>query len=347
MKNIAEIDSNFVIGSKIEQDGIKFYDSKQKPFKTYGIFYDGDIYRRLPENIAKTVSEGVYNLHTCCAGGRVRFKTDSPYVAISCRMPSMCFMSFCAFTGLSGFDMYDDKKHIGSFVPYYGGENKGFDSIVYLEGAKLREITINFPSYSPVSDLYIGIDENSILEDASLYEEGNPIVYYGSSITQGACASRPGLTYENIIARNLNRDYINLGFSGNAKAEDEIANYIKDLDMSVFVYDYDHNAPDIEHLEKTHERMFKIIREAQPELPIIMMPRPKFYLTEEEKKRREIVERTYQNAVKQGDKNAYYISNEELAALCRGEETVEGTHPNDWGFASMAAAIGDVIKNII
>lgn len=344
MKNISEIDSNFVIGSTIEQEGIKFYDPRENPFRIYGVFYEDGLYRRMPEAVAKAVSEGVYNLHTACAGGRVRFKTDSPYIAISCKMPSMCFMSFCSFMGTAGFDMYDQNLHIGSFVPYYGGENKGYDSIIHFEEQKMREITINFPSYSPVSELYIGLDEKSRVEEASPYKFEKPIVYYGSSITQGACSSRPGLTYENIVSRKLDCDYTNLGFSGNAKAEDEIAEYIKGLDMAAFVYDYDHNAPTVEHLRNTHERMFSIIREAQPELPIIMMPRPKKTLSSEEKERRSIVEKTYKNAVSAGDKNVYYLSNEELTALCDGEETVEGVHPNDWGFASMAAAISRIIE---
>ena len=121
-----------------------------------------------------------------------------------------------------------------------------------------REITINFPLYSSVADLYIGLDETAVLKKSLGYKHKKPIVFYGSSITQGGCASRPGNAYESIISRALQTDYINLGFSGNAKAEDEIAQYIKDLDMSVFIYDYDHNAPNLKHLEDTHQRMFSL-----------------------------------------------------------------------------------------
>ena len=117
--------------------------------------------------------------------------------------------------------------------------------------------------------------------------------------------------------------------------------------MSVFVYDYDHNAPVPEHLQITHEPFFRIIREANPDLPIVMMNRPKFYLTEAEKERRAIIETTYQNALKAGDKNVYFISNEELCALCADEGTVDGCHPTDYGFASMAQAVGDVLEKIL
>ena len=87
-----------------------------------------------------------------------------------------------------------------------------------------------------------------MLKDAPEYRIKKPVVYYGSSITQGGCASKPGSSYESILSRRFDCDYINLGFSGTAKGEDEIVDYIKGLEMSVFVMDYDHNAPTTEHL---------------------------------------------------------------------------------------------------
>jgi len=210
-----------------------------------------------------------------------------------------------------------------------------------------REITINFPLYSNVRDLYIGLQEDAITEEAKPYKSDKPIVYYGSSITQGGCASRPGMSYQAIVSRSIDYDYINLGFSGNAKAEDEMIDYIKNLEMSVFVYDYDHNSPSVEHLSSTHEKMFKAIREKHPDLPVIMMPRPKHYLSDVEKERRRIVETTYKNALAAGDKNVYYISNEELTEMCKGEGTVDNAHPTDFGFASMAKPIIKVLKTIL
>ena len=117
----------------------------------------------------------------------------------------------------------------------------------------------------------------------------NLLYSYGSLITQGGCASRHGMSYQSIVSRKFNCDYINLGFSGNAKAEDEITDYIKNLEMFVFVLDYDHNAPTVEYLKNTHEKMFKAVRDAHPDIPVIMMSRPKHFLTEEEKERRKVV----------------------------------------------------------
>ena len=109
------------------------------------------------------------------------------------------------------------------------------------------------------------------------------------------------------------------------------------------MYDYDHNAPTVEHLAETHERMFKIIREKNPNLPIIMMSRPKFYLCNHEVKRLEIIKKTYDNAVANGDKNVYFIDGRDLCKVCGNEGTVDNCHPTDLGFFSMAQTLGDFI----
>jgi len=195
--------------------------------------------------------------------------------------------------------------------------------------------------------LYIGLCETSAFKEADSYKNAKQIVYYGSSITQGGCASRPGMSYEAIISRNFNYDYINLGFSGNAKAEDEMIEYIKNLDMSIFVYDYDHNAPTIEHLKETHEKMFLATREKHPLIPVIIMSRPKYFLTEEESIRQSIIETTYRNAVSMGDSNVYFIDGKTLTEFCKDSGTVDNCHPTDFGFASMAKALSQVIAKVM
>lgn len=342
MFDISKVDNNFEIKTQIDKKDIKFYKIDEVPFKIYGVFRENGKYRRMPESVAKNVSEGVYTLHSNTAGGRVRFVTDSTYIAIHAKMDGLGKMPHFALTGSIGFDLYVDNYYAKTFVPPFYIED-GYESIFEFEKKEEREITINFPLYSNVSELYIGLQETSLLAEAKPYKNTKPIVYYGSSITQGGCASRPGMAYQSIVSRNFDYDYINLGFSGNAKAEDEMIEYIKNLDMSIFVYDYDHNAPTVEHLAKTHEKMFKAIREKNPLLPVIIMSRPKHFLTEEEKTRRSIIETTYLNAVAAGDKNVYFIDGEALTDLCKDSGTVDNCHPTDFGFASMAKALTEVI----
>ncbi len=349
MSDISLIDSNFKIDSHINENGIKFYDVNQPPFRICGVFYESGKFRRLPEDIAKTVNTGVYDLHANTAGGRVRFKTDSPYVAIHTKMPGIGKMPHFALTGSAGFDLYicdESERYFKTFVPPFNIKD-GYESIIYFGSSNMREVTINFPLYSEVSELYIGLSDGAYVGEPKGYKTDKPIVYYGSSITQGGCASRPGNSYESIISRRLDADYINLGFSGNAKGELEIAEYISKLDMSVFVYDYDHNAPTTEHLKNTHQRMYHVIREANPDLPIVLMSRPKFCLSDDEKLRFAIIKKTYEDAKAAGDTNIYLIDGATLMALAKDEGTVDDCHPNDLGFASMAKAVGDLLEKII
>ena len=179
------------------------------------------------------------------------------------------------------------------------------------------------------------------------YRIEKPVVYYGSSITQGGCASRPGSAYESILSRRFSCDHINLGFSGNAKGEKEMAEYISGLDMAVFVYDYDHNAPSVEHLQMTHEPMFKRIRSAHPDLPIVMMSRPRPKLSPKEEQRLEIIRTTYRNALQSGDRNVYLIDGRTLMQMAGNEGTVDTDHPTDFGFTSMAKTISEVFEQIL
>lgn len=343
MKNFAEIDKNFKVETAIKRDGLIFTNVLEAPFKVYGLMYEGGMFRRMPDETAERVSDRVHFLHKDAAGGRVRFRTDSMNVAISVK--SSAPRPFVHFTiaGSSGFDLYADNEYVNTFLPS-ADMTEGYESKREFADKKMRDITINFPLYSQVSELYIGLDEDCVVEEAAPYVNEKPVVFYGSSITQGGCASRPGRCYEAILSRRFNLDYINLGFSGNAKAEDAMSDYIKGLSMSLFVYDYDFNAPDVDHLRATHEKMFKKIREAQPELPIIIMSKPRAILDERDRERRAVIETTYQNALAAGDQNVYFLDGPTLMKYCGNEGTVDRTHPTDFGFASMAQVLGDLIE---
>lgn len=350
MKNIADIDKNFAVKTSIDREGLRFYDIEEAPFRIYGVFRENGMFRRMPEAVAQTVSEGVYELHACGAGGRVRFVTDSAYVAIKTEYLPMKMPHF-ALTGSCGFDMYaqwEGKiRYQGTFEPPFDVQD-GYESVVDLLDNDGHEkiITINFPLYSSVKTLYIGLDENATLKEAPDYKIETPVVYYGSSITQGGCASKPGSSYQSILSRRFDCNYINLGFSGSACGEDEITEYIKQLDMSVFVLDYDYNAPTVEHLEQTHSRMFEAIRAAHPDLPILIMPRPRYYVNGVHEQRRQVVYNTYLEAKAKGDRNVYYIAGQELMELVEDNGTVDGYHPTDSGFFSMARAMEKVFQEI-
>jgi lysophospholipase L1-like esterase len=147
----------------------------------------------------------------------------------------------------------------------------------------------------------------------------------------------------------LDCNYINLGFSGSARGEEIMAQYIAGIKMSAFVLDYDHNAPTIEHLENTHEKFYRIIRASNKELPIIILSKSDFEnAAEENKKRRDIIYKTYIDAIKEGDENVFFIDGELMFGIKdRDSCTVDGCHPNDLGFMRMAEVIYPCIERVL
>ena len=346
MSRIDRVDKNFKVPAAVELPDGRFYSALEQPFAINGLFYENGRFRRIPEDVAKSVNEGVLILHANTAGGRVRFRTDSPYVAIHAEMENIGKMPHFAITGSAGFDLYENNVYSGTFVPPFDMKH-GYESMLRLNGEGEKEITIHFPLYSDVSALYIGLKNGAALLPPVPYRPGPPVVYYGSSITQGGCASRPGLAYQNILSRRFNTDHLNLGFSGSAKGEDTMARYIANLEMRAFVYDYDHNAPTPAHLRATHRRLFETVRAAHPALPVIMMSRPVFTLRGDEPERLEIIKATYEAARTAGDENVYLIDGPTLMALAGNEGTVDGCHPNDLGFMSMADAVAIIMGRIV
>ncbi len=354
--SVEKFDKNLKVETSIAKEDIIFFDIEHAPFQIYGVFREGEVFRRMPEAAAAKVSEAVLELSTHGAGGRVRFITDSPYIAIKVEYGYVYRASHIALMGSSGFDLYIDKGdgevYERSFIPPYDVKDGyesiwEFDDIRYDNKARHeRIININFPLYSSVKKLYIGLKNDSVLKEAPGYRIEKPVVYYGSSITQGGCASKPGSSYQSILSRRFHCDYINLGFSGSAKGEETMADYISSLDMSAFVMDYDHNTPSTEHLAATHQRFFEMIRAAHPTLPIVILPAPRFAPHTYFEERAAIVKNTYLTAKAAGDKNVYFIGADKLMSLVDNNGTVDGCHPTDSGFLSMATAIGEVFEEI-
>lgn len=345
MKRIEDLDKNFSADVPVF-DGMKAFDIREAPFRLYGILFDEDGYFRMDKKAAGSVNEYIEELNLHTSGGRVRFATNSRKIILSVDLGELCHMSHMPLSGSSSFDLYVNGNYLSVFrAPGSEDYKKPWISQMILpEGEK--DILINFPLYNKLKSLYIYLDENADVKEGASYEDKAPIVFYGSSITHGGCASHPGNAYPNMISRALNRDFINLGFSGNCKAEYEMCEYIASLPMSLFVYDYDYNAPTPEFLEATHERFFKQFREINPLVPVLMLSAADNLFGEEiMTRRREIIMRTYNNAKAAGDKNVYFIDGRSFYSdfgldYC----TVDCVHPNDLGFFGFYKTISKFIK---
>ena len=349
---IEELDKNFVDNTH-SYEGIRFSDSRNIEFKTHGLIYD-DInsqYLRMPIDIAEKASLKVAELNKCTSGGRIRFKTDSGKIAIKSVMRTITRRNYFAQAVIRGFSLYTDNVFYKTYIPPIEESNtddKGYTGLIELPVKKFRNITIYFPIYNDVSALYIGLETDCQILPPDNYTITKPILFYGSSITQGVCASRPGNSYDAILCRYLNADYLNFGFGGSAKGEPALAEYFSSLDASLFILDYDWNAPDPDHLQSTHYPFYALYRKKQPVVPIIMMSRPNFDSSlESDIRRREVIKDSYKKGMENGDKNLYFIDGETLFGYNHRDGcTVDGVHPNDLGFHRMADTVYSEIKKI-
>lgn len=358
MESYINIDKNMIVNTTIGDAEVIWRDALDEPFSLHGITPPTEelpFYHRLPRAVAEATSEGVNKLSRESAGGRVRFSTDSPYIAIRAKFRVVGRSPHLTLISSSGFDLYIDGEFGSRFVkefrmPY--DMQDSYEQIIDLDAPVMRTFTINFPVHAVVDKLEIGLKPDALLEAPAVnYREYAPIIFYGSSIVHGTAATRPGMTYPSMISRELNMDYRNIGFSGQAKGEAVIAEWMATLPMSVFVCDYDYNAPTVEHLRDTHYRFYEIIREKNPTVPYIMVTRPDYYtrITEQEHIlcRRDVIMESYLRARAAGDRNVYFVDGLSFGnAPHRYDLSVDSVHPNDSGFARMADAIGSVIRHV-
>ncbi len=335
-------------------EGLHFYDPRKAPFRLYGLepCKEGEPFRRMPWQVAHQVSWKVYSLHTHTAGGRVRFVTDSDRVVIDASYDLLEARPHISLLCSVGFDLYVEKDgkdvYYNDFLPPLDCE-KGYHAQITFKTREKRVITIYFPLYNDVKDLKIGLNEDALVEEAPGYAGEKPLLFYGSSITQGASVARPGLGYPAQIARKLNMDFRNLGFAGSCKGEQVMADYLATQESSVFILDYDHNSSSPEQLSSNHYDVYRTYREKNPDTPILLVTRPACRpFSPAVLGRRQVVMQTYLRGIEQGDQNLYFVDG--FSFLCMDDRlaaTVDGTHPNDLGQFRMAEIIGETIRQVL
>lgn len=332
---------------------MKFYSCLAPPFSIHGLLGRREIgaFWRLPDSVIDTVSENVSKIARRASGGRVRFRTDSKTIVFRMGLKTLEVAQCMPLSGSAGADVFlgvgADARYAALIAPEDYSCPRA-ETTLYTDGA-LEQVTINLPRNEPLDFLNIGIEEGAHLLPALPYCWKDPVVFYGSSITEGGAASRPGNAYTSIVCRNLDCDYINLGFARSAKGEQTIARFIAGLKMSAFVLDYDHNAPSPQALKETHARFFRTVREVQPRLPIVMLSRPNFFRAPQDAaQRREVIRTTYEAARAAGDQKVWFIDGETLlAGPSPSNCTVDGIHPNDAGFQRMVQAVQPVLAEML
>lgn len=342
---IEKIDANFRVKRAIVADGKATYAIPSEHFSLYGISYESKYERfvRMPLDIAAKVSDGVYTLAMHTSGGRLRFATDSKLLEIAVTYTDLGIMLHMPLTGSSGFSLFEitekGEKFIANLAPM-STDKTGFTAGTNLSGGKMREYILYFPLYNEVRSLCVTLEDKAVVRRGEKYRGVLPILYYGSSITQGGCASRPDNAYQALICKKNNIDFINLGFSGNAKAEKAMISYLGGVNCSLFVCDYDHNAPSADYLKATHYALYEQYRKARPDTPILFISKPDIAGDYEGERREKIIRSTYLKAKKAGDNNVYFLSGKRFYGKeNRWDYAVDGCHPTDRGFAVMAKKI--------
>lgn len=324
---------------------MRMYDITEEPLRIYGLaVIDRERKRfwKLPQEVLAQFPQYEY-LGKRSVGGRVRFRTDSKTLYIKMTLEHAKEDINIPLSGSAGADIYLGKGKKSVYLGYIAPKAHEMRQVTveqtFLLSGNMETVTINLPRNDHLLAMEIGVEDEALVEKAAKYDVEKPIVFYGSSITEGGCASRVGNAYTSILCRWLDADYRNMGFSGKARGEIEFARYLAQMDdMSLFVLDYDHNAPDAEHLKATHEPFFQVIRQAHPNLPIIILSRPDTDKSPQDcKRRKDVIEQTFLNAKKRGDEKVWFVDGGTFfGSQGRGECTVDGTHPNALGFMKMA-----------
>ena len=351
MPKLTELDKNFL--SAPDAQGLVYFDAFSSPVRISGLPWratNGN-YHRMDDRLADRYNEGVRTLSANTAGVQISFTTDSKRIGVKVDAECNNFMPHMPHNSSSGIDIYlgsgrNKKFHRTFFV--YMNEPDHYEDTRELGFDGTEEVTLDLPLYCGVKRLLIGLDEGSEIGMPSPYDFERPVLFYGSSITQGACASRPGLAYFNILGRRFNFEVVNMGFSGSARGEAVMAKQIASLPLQAFVFDYDHNADTPEYLEKTHRPFYEIVRNAKPDLPIIFVSKADVTGgVEETAKRRDVIRKTYEYARSRGDKKVWFVDGMKIYGDDAENCTVDGVHPNDIGFRHMADAIEPALKEAL
>ena len=327
------------------------YNILSEPFEVYGLAdCSGDVYLRVPASLVDRVNDRVSRQGRWTSGAGVRFRTDADKikVRISSHMPRA--MEKGNMISGHGVDVYFDGRFAGPVYPKTPAEEtfEGEISVPwYAAGEKIRDVRIYFPISDGIKKMEIELPDGAKLLPPTPFSVPSQVVFYGSSITMGLYASRPGLHYISQLSRALDFKPYCLGFGSGAHGELLMADYIASLPMRVFVLDYDHN-DDSADLAVRHEPFFKLIREKNPDLPIIMISRPDFERREDNRASRQVIINTYNNALAAGDRHVWFIDGESFYGKTdRDLYTLDCVHPNDLGMTAMANGILPVLREAL
>jgi hypothetical protein len=311
---------------------------------------------RLPAAAEKQVPPAVWSLSRDSAGMVARFKTDADAIWVDYTLKSERIgMPHMPATGVSGVDLYARDEQDGGQWKWVQVSKPATQKVraALITGLRpgLREYAAFLPLYNSIETLSIGVPATAKFESLAPRTE-KPIVFYGTSITHGASASRPGMVHSAILGRRLDRPVINLGFSGNGKMDASVGDYLTRIDAAVFVIDCLPNMQPPMVTERTIP-LVKQLRTARPDTPIILVEDRRFtnaWITPAKSKFHDdnhaALKAAYDSLIKEGIQHLHYIPGDALYGT-DSEGATDASHANDLGFMRQADIFEPVLRRAL
>lgn len=342
-----------------EVETLQAYSPLQSPFHIAGLawFAQERLLRRLPKREEPIVNSYVEQLADCPAGGQIRFRTNSRCIGIRSRLAAAAGYGHMTAAGQNGYDLYvgDNEgtmRYAGTTV--FEPAATEFEQVLLEEPERrMREAILYLPLHQRVEEVAVLLDPDAAVLPPSPFAGEGRLIFYGTSITQGGCAARPGMAYPSIIGRVLPYETINLGFSGSGKGEPEMAELIASIPApAALILDYEANVLAEEQMEQTLPAFIRIYRQGHPLVPILVVS--KIRLAQERfrpslEQRRLNMARIQLAVVErlreEGDRQLFFVDGAPLLGEDFEACTVDGVHPTDLGFQRMAAGLAPQIRN--
>jgi len=344
------------LGKAQKPENMKYTDAGELMLLGKGFENTESYYTRLPSDQKGEIRPEVWSLGKNSAGLAVRFSSNSTAIAVKWTVMNNFSMNHMPDTGIKGVDLYslnEDGKwyYMGTGRPT--GKDNSSVLISHMD-SRQREYIAYLPLYDGTVSVGIGVDSTATLtnpqkETLVKKDNGEAILIYGTSITQGGCASRPGMVYSSILGRMLQREVINLGFSGNAKMDKALAKAICRVNTNTIVLDCLPNTT-AQMLRDSAYTFIRMILDAKPQAKVYMVENPRFpYLRYDNDRIKELSEENlvwkalYERFRKEKFRNVHYIPGKDLAGT-DNEATVDGVHMTDLGFFRYAKELYKYLK---
>ncbi|MCG3149412.1 MAG: hypothetical protein PCFJNLEI_02873 [Verrucomicrobiae bacterium] len=359
MNRLEELDPNFQAAPTAIVGGIAWFTVNHPPFVVDGLPWfkeNGGEFYRLPKRAKGIVRKALWDLGTMPTSGRVRFKTDSTaiHTRVQHSRPELGTPLMCS-VATSGLDLYEGPPHR---MTYWSSNHPTEPKAPYVTPfffepltKKLREYTIYLPTYNDLVRFEIGLVPGAKLAAPSGYRRQKPVVFYGTSVTQGGCCSRGANGFVPLIGRRLGLNVINLGFSGNAFCDLALVPLLDEIDMACLVVDPVVNMG-WERMQKDYIPFLQAIRARRPKLPLVLMTQFRFAHESYMNPHRwdsasDSAVQTYRQMRRAGDRNVHLIECRKFITPGPDHPSVDGIHLTDLGFEKMANGIAPILKKVL